>query len=94
MCVEALYNIFPKGLKFLCDILTDVLLIIFGVVMLVFGIQYSIKTSGNFQTSLGYSMCVFYVPCAVAGLQITVYAFCNMVMSIMSKATGRDIHFE
>ena len=94
MCVEALYDVLPDAVKHLCDIITYILLILFGFVMLVYGTKYSIKTSGNHQTSLGYSMCVFYIPCAISGLQIIIYSLCNMIMSIYNKATGKNVHFE
>jgi TRAP-type C4-dicarboxylate transport system permease small subunit len=94
MCVEALYNILPRSVKYLCDVISYALMLVLSAVMLYFGVQYCIKTSGDFRTSFGYSISLFYVPCAIAGAQIFIYTLANLIMSVYSKITKKDIHFE
>ena len=94
MCVEALYNVLPASVRFFCDIATHILLLVLGYVMFYYGILYSLKSVGDFRTTLGYSMSLFYIPCVISGGQIFLYSLANLVMDIYSKVKKCDVHFE
>jgi TRAP-type C4-dicarboxylate transport system permease small subunit len=56
----------------------------FGLVLTIYGVKFTIATSMDFMTSLGFHKNYFYAPSFVGGVLYTVYAISHCIQTILS----------
>lgn len=88
--IEVVFGRFPEMVQKILTILTYVIIAIFGVVLAIYGFQFTKATSMDFMTSLGYHKNVFYAPACVGGVLYTIYSIRQIVMTIRSYSKGGE----
>lgn len=89
--VEALVKVFPPFLRFACKLLTYVLMVIFCVILIIYGYKFYNVASTDFTTSLGYCRNIFYLPAIISGAIMLVYSIKNFVCVIKEFAANKDV---
>ena len=88
--IEVLFKRLPKVLQKILTILIYLAIAVFGVVLAVYGYQFTKATSMDFMTSLGYHKNVFYAPSCVGGVLYTIYSVRQIVLTIRSFGKGGE----
>ena len=83
--IAVIVDSLPRGIQRWVHLLTHALVVLFGVAMVVFGVQLSLATWQHVIPTLGLSRGLAYVPIALSGLLIVGFAIEQFVADLQSK---------
>jgi TRAP-type C4-dicarboxylate transport system permease small subunit len=76
--IEVFVSWFPIRTQRIIDIIINILLLVFFIVFLTIGAQYSIKIFSAKSTALRISQSIFYIPVPIASIFMFFYTFVNL----------------
>ena len=86
--IEVLFKRFPKVVQKVLTILIYAAIAVFGLVLAVYGFQFTKATAMDFMTTLGFHKNYFYAPSCVGGVLYTIYAVREIALTVKSFGKG------
>ncbi len=89
--VDFLVKRFPLRMRMVLAILMELLIIGVGVILMVYGWQYVLRTANDLSTTYHYPKSVWYAPIPVSGVIMAIYSIRNIYLYALSFAGNRDL---
>ncbi len=89
--VDSLTRILPGPVRFILELCSHVLVVIFAVYITRYSYAYVLATAEDFTTSLGYCRNVFFMPGIIFGAVTIVYTVVNIVLLIYNQVHHSNV---
>lgn len=90
IAIEGAYNMFPSGMKKVCDLLRHLLLTVFGCLMVYYGWKVFKINLLKRLPATHWPQGIQYFPMVFGGALTAVYSLVNLIECIMGKKTGSE----
>ncbi|MEA5152602.1 MAG: TRAP transporter small permease [Oscillospiraceae bacterium] len=88
--VDFLVRRLPKRLRFSLKIFTELLIVLVGLIFVVYGWQYFLRTMGDHATTYHYAKAWWYWPIPVSGVVTVIYSVRNIIYLVISIIRNED----
>ena len=88
--VDFLVRKLPDRLRYALKIFSELLIVLVGVIFIVYGWQYFLRTMGDHATTYHYAKAWWYWPIPVSGVITVAYSLRNIVFLIISIIKNED----
>lgn len=92
MAVDFFYNHFPKWIQKTCDILRNLVITAFSVVMVIYTIKVSSVIGDKLLPISGLPKIIIYIPVTACAVMMAIYGIVLTIQSAMGYSSGKEAH--